>query len=160
MTPYVHQCRNISHPFPIFAWLIIIAQGMNPFNKNSWSHMAISIGDKFFDVTSKGCKEYTQSEFLKNYRLVESHQIKADITTVEFYEFFDKFRGKKYDNLQIVGLLLKSIGVISFNTIGCDFKRLICSELIIACLSHFHSFKFKDSDNFGLINTWNKVKEY
>tara|TARA_R110002012_G_scaffold254101_1_gene433166 strand:- start:605 stop:1087 length:483 start_codon:yes stop_codon:yes gene_type:complete len=160
MTPYVHQCRNIHVKIPIFAWLIMIFQGMNPFNKNAWAHMSISIGDKFFDVTSAGCKEYTRDEFLKKYRLIESHQIKADITTVEFYEFFDKFRGKEYDKLQIVGLLLKSLGFISFNFIGNDFKKLICNELIIAYLAHFHSFKFKDSDNFGLIDTWNKVKEY
>lgn len=122
--------------------------------------MAMSIDGKYFDVTGAGCKEYTESEFLKRYELVNSHQIKADITIVEFYEFFDKFRGKEYDKLQIVGLLLKSLGLISFNRIGSDFRKLICNELIIAYLAHFHSFKFKDSDNFGLINTWNKVKEY
>lgn len=155
-----HKCRNISHPFPIFAWLIIIFQGMVPWRKDAPSHMSISYGDNFFDVTGKGCKEHSRTEFLKNYRIIESHEFDLDITTVEFYEFFDKFRGKEYDRLQIVGLLLKALNIISFNKIGYNMRKLICNELIVAYLAEFHGFKFKDSDNFDLINTWCKVKGY
>lgn len=156
----IHKCRNIKSKFPIFAWLIMIFQGMNPFNRDSWSHMSISINDKFFDVTGDGCLEHASKSFFKKYRIVESHEISKEITDVDFYDFFNEFRGRRYDKLQIVGLLLKSLGFISFNKIGRDFKRLICNELIIAYLAHFHNFKFKDSDNFDLISTWNKVKEY
>tara|TARA_R110002012_G_scaffold303533_1_gene505342 strand:+ start:1127 stop:1609 length:483 start_codon:yes stop_codon:yes gene_type:complete len=160
MTPYVHKCRNIKSKLPILAWLIMIFQGMNPFRKDSWSHMAISIDGKYFDVTGAGCKEHTEADFLKKYKLIESHQIKADLTMTQFYDFFDQFRGREYDKLQIIGLLLKGLNVISFNFIGSDFKKLICNELIIAYLAHFHKFEFKDSDNFDLISTWHKVKEY
>ena len=160
MIVQIYKCRNKSHPFPLFAWLIMIFQGMKPWDKAAWSHMSMSVGSKFFDITGKGCKEHYPEDFLETYTIIESHRLEYEPTKEDFYEFFDSMRAKKYDKLQIFGLLLKGLNIISFNTIGHNMDKLVCNELIIAYLFHFNSFKFKDSDNFGLINTWNKVKEY
>ena len=157
----VHKCRNIIHPFPIFAWLIIIVQGMNPFKKDSWSHMALEFDGKFFDVTSEGCKESTKIKFLKSYRIVESHtMMDLELTNVDFYSFFNIYRGRHYDDLQIAGLLLKGLGLISFNTLGHDLKQMICNELPLAFVKHYYKFTYRDSDNYNLLNTWELVKRY
>jgi hypothetical protein len=143
----------------------MILQGMLPWKKKSWSHMAISYtypdGSRtFFDVTGKGCKRHSEENFLKSYRLIDTHTLRQSRTFFAFNDWFKLLEGRDYDNLQIAGLLLKGLNLISFNMIGNNYKKLICSELIINYLAFFHKIKVKDSDNFDLIMTWNKVKEY
>lgn len=160
MKAQVHICRNIDHPLPVVAWLIMIFQGMNPFKESSYSHMAISHDGKFYDASGSGCKSSTEENFLKKYKIVDTHTLEKEVSQTDFYEWFKIYEGRKYDRLQIFGLLLKFIGLISFNTIGHNFKKIICNELIVTYLAHFYNFQYKDSDNFDLINTWNKVREF
>lgn len=155
-----HQCRVINHPFPLLAWLIMIFQKMKPWENDSYAHMAISYSDTFYDVSGKGYRVHSKGEFLKKYKIVKSHEFNLEISEEDFNQFSLSHKGKKYDQLQILGIALKMLGIISFNTLGRDFKRLICNELIISYLHEFHGLEFKDSDNFDLIDTWNKVKEY
>ena len=122
--------------------------------------MAMSINGKFYDVTGSGAKIHSSDQFLKRYKLIRVHEIKNENNPVEFNSWFMRFKHVEYDHMQIVGLLLKGLGFFTFNKLGYDFKKLICNELIIAYLAEFEGLKFKDSDNFDLINTWCKVKEY
>lgn len=161
----VHKCRNILHPVPVLAWTIMLCQGMLPWKKESWSHMAMSIlfpsGERhFFDVSGEGCIRHTEASFLKKYRIVETHSLKQSRTFREFHEWFRLMEGRKYDKRQIVGLLLKVLGLFSFNKFGSNYRKLICSELVLNYLQFFYKFKVKDSDNFDLIMTWDKAKEY
>jgi hypothetical protein len=133
---------------------------MNPFCKDSWSHLSISIDGKFFDATGKGVREHTTESFLKQYRIVETHETDIEMTMEEFYRFFNKYRGREYDSLQILGLALKMLDIIKFNKYGSDFDKMICNELFIALLVFKFDFKFKDSDDYGLIDTWELAKEY
>ena len=160
-----HKCRNISHPFPVLAWAIMVFQGMAPWKENSFSHTAISITmenseQRFFDVTGKGCKEHSAEKFLKNYRLIDTHEFKDCLTPAQFYEWFDKYRGRKYDGLQIFGLALKGLDLLNFSKIGHNLRKMICSELILAYLKDFHGFKYRDSDDFDLNMTWAVAKGY
>lgn len=165
MTVQVHKCKNIIHPFPILAWAIMLFQGMNPFNKKSWAHMAMSFtfpdGTRnYYDVTSKGCKMYTEELFTKMYKIQGTHTLKQHRNFVEFHDWFKLMEGREYDTKQLIGLLLKSLNLVSFNTIGHNYKKLICSELILNYLQFFYKIQVKDSDNFDLMSTWNKVKEF
>lgn len=156
-----HQCRNVNHPFPLVSWLIMMFQGMKPWDKKSHSHMAISCGDLFLDMTGKnGCRLLPSKKFKETYIPVGTHELKEGITKEEFMAFFIENKNKEYDHWQITGLLLKMLGLITFNKWGDDLKKLVCNELLIAYLVKFHDLKFKDSDNFDLITTWNKAKEY
>lgn len=156
-----HQCRNVEHPFPVVAWSIMILQGMKPWDKDSYSHMAISADDLFLDMTSKnGCQLNPKEKFNKTYKVVGTHELSKEITKEEFLEFFLEHKNKEYDRWQITGLALKMLGIISFNKWGDDLRKLVCNELLIAFLAKFNNFKFQDSDNFDLITTWNKAKEY
>ena len=156
----VNKCKNISHKFPILAWAIMVFQRMNPFSKKSWSHMAIHYNGRYFDVTGDGCKEYTEVEFKKNYKIIETHYLSGNLSVESFYEWFDIFRHREYDYLQLTGLTLKVLGFLSFNFIGHDSRKMICSELILNHLKCFYSFEFIDSDNFDLLMTWEAAKKY
>lgn len=161
----IHLARNISHPFPIFAWGIIFASGKFPWDKSAPSHMAISYQEEggpeeFFDMTGKGAKKSTEKKFNENYKITETHELNLEVPYIQFLSWFDRYANTKYDGLQIFGLLLKALHIVSFNKLGKDLKRLICTELVISFLEVFAGFKYKDSDNFDLINTWDKVKEY
>ena len=162
----VHKCRNIVHPFPVIAWLIMLFQGMLPWRKSSYSHMAISItmensNQRFFECRLKeGCREQTAEQFLKNYRLVESHQLAEQRTYVEFMNWFRELEGRNYDKLQLWGLAAKTLKLLKFNKIGHNLEKLTCNELLIAYFSHFYELGYCDSDDFDLNMTWKIAKGY
>jgi hypothetical protein len=64
---------------------------------------------------------------------------------------------KEYDRLQVLGLALKCLGFISFNAIGNNYKKLICSELILSFLETFMGKHVGDPDNWDLHMTWELV---
>ena len=120
-----HKCRNIAHPFPIVAWLIMIFQGMLPWKKESYSHMAISYGPYFFDVTGdKGCRLHNQKEYLATYKIVETHVGTKEITEDVFFKFYSKgFNKKRVCFCLIVNSLSKSRSPIMLNETGLSYRK-------------------------------------
>lgn len=134
----------------LFSGLIKLLQG------TKYSHMVICYRDKFgeFVVDASGLTVRTQEmkKFLAYNSVVKSRYV-GPVNKKEFKEFYLAQLGKKYDFKSLFGLALKSLGLISFNTIGSNYKKLICSELVIMFLERFFNAKVKDSDNFGLKET-------
>lgn len=155
-----HKCRNKKHPFPLFAWLIMIFQGMLPWSKKAYSHMAIELNGVFIDCRFTGCHKSTDKEFKDIYKIVDTIKLNLLIDKADYFRFFKKYEHVKYDFLQIFGLLLKFVKLLKVNTIGKDAKKIICSELIILFLSNYKDFKYEDSDNFGLNDTWCILEGY
>lgn len=159
----VAKCNNIQHPFPIFAWLIKLFQRMLPWQKDSWSHMAMKFEDKdgnvfFVDANSKGTMKRNPDNFYEQYSILESHQLEKEVSFVEFSEWYKKLDGKSYDWKQILGMLLKCVLFLKFNKIGHNYNKLICCELIINYFEHFNDLEVMDPDNFDLLMTWNIAK--
>lgn len=157
----VHKCRPIMK-LPIFAWIIMIFQGMKPWKEDSWSHMAISYlsitGDwKFADSTSKGVRSFPRNRFLMRYIILDTKILDIKVRPEEFLRWFEEHEGKEYDSLQIVGLALKVLGFVSNNTIGNNWKKLICSELVLSMLSRFRGIKVVDPDSYDLLSVWELV---
>jgi len=145
--------------FPVFSWLIILFQGMNPFKRGSYSHMAIGYisetgEEKIADVTSLGCRDRTKENFKKDYDLIEVKTREYEIERKDFLRWYEENEGKEYDNIQIAGLASKMISIVSFNKLGNNFKKLICSELILSFKVRFDSLEVEDSDNWDLNMTW------
>lgn len=156
----VHKCKNISHPFPIVAWLIMIFQGMKPWSKKSYSHMALEFGDYFYNVRFSGYEKMHRSEFRKVYKLVETHIFDGDCDVYSFDSWIKDFVDHKYDFVQILGLLAKTLGFITFNKLGADFRKMICSELPLAFVEKFYGYHIVDSDNYDLNSTWKVLIKY
>lgn len=155
-----HKCRNISHPFPIFAWAIMIFQGMLPWKKSSWSHMSLSQENNVFDARFTGTQRSQMNNFLETYKLLETIELEFDITLVEVEEWFKKHEGKKYDYLQLFGLLSKYFGFVKVNKVGKNLDSLICSELLIDFLIEFKGLEVDDTDDYDLLNTWEILSDY
>lgn len=159
------KCNNIQHPFPVFAWAIMFLQGMFPWKKNAWSHMAIKVtdnkGDTFFaDANSKGCMLREEKLFYKQYSVLEEHKLKDSPKLETFMEWYWKLNGNEYDWKQICGLLFKILGFKKFNHSGNNYEKLICCELIINYLSVMNNLEVVDSDNYDLVTTWKIAKGY
>lgn len=156
------KLRPKNHPFPLFAWLIMIFQGMNPFSKRAYSHMAIGFESetgfcKIADVPFTGFREMREDRFFEKYHIVDIKTREFDIPRVQFLHWLEPHEGKKYDFLQIFGLSLKLLNLKKVNYTGSDFKSLVCNELIISFLVRFDKLKVKDSDNWDLNMTWDAI---
>lgn len=140
-------------------------QKMKPWDNDSWSHMAIMAvndsGEKIYvDANSKGTMLRDETQFKKEYSVLESHQLKKEITESEFLYWFSFLNGNKYDWKQIFGLFFKLIGLKKFNYSGRGYEKLICCELVINYLAHFEDVYVKDSDNYDLLDTWKMAKNH
>lgn len=160
----VEACRP-KMKFPLFAWAIMLFQKMLPWKKDSFSHMAISYyynGQRLvIDSTAGGVKTSYYSDFCRKYKIVKTRELEFldEVPTSHFREWAATHLGKGYDYLQLWGLAAKFLGFISFNTIGKDHHRLICNELCLLLLMRFYRVEVKDTDNWGLVKTWEKVVE-
>lgn len=157
-----YKCRPRFLTFPIFAWLIMAFQNKMPWNKKAWSHMALGYESetgtmKVADVTSKTCRDRIKSHFIDDYTIIETKTRSYDISRKEFLSWYEKHEGKNYDNAQIFGLASKILNIVSFNKRGSGFKRMICSELILSFLVEFDNLSVKDSDNWDLNMTWDRI---
>ena len=144
------------HPFPIIAWLIMIFQGEKPWDKNATSHRALGywVGETFWIVDSTGGKGFHDQlfhpVFNRKYWIVDQMDFEMDIDPNDFVEWVEENEGKKYDRLHVFGLALKLLGLVSFNTLGRNFKRLTCNEVMVHFMVHFGKLKVKDPDNWDL----------
>lgn len=144
------------HPFPIIAWLIMVFQGEKPWEKSSTSHRALKywIGETEWVVDSTGAKgvkdQVLDPTFTDKYFIVDEMEFELDIDPGEFCDWIDSIIGRKYDRLGIFGLALKILGFVSFNTIGHNYRRLSCNEVMVHFMEKFRDLKVVDSDNWDL----------
>lgn len=162
MTISFFTLKPKDHPFPLFSWLIMIFQRMNPFSDKAYSHMAIGFesetgSSKIADVPFFGFREMREDRFFKKYHIVEVRKREFNITRKEFLLWLEAHEGKKYDFMQIIGLSLKMLRLRKRNYTGDDLRSLICNELIISFLMRFDKLKVRDSDNWDLNMTWERV---
>lgn len=156
----VHKARNIDWWFPILGWTIMLCQGMWPWKKSSFSHMALEYDGYIYDVTFGGYAKSPKAEWLTRYKIVESHQFQDPVSEEKFVSWMQQFNGMEYDFLQIYGLFTKALRKVSVNTIGEDFMKMICSELALHYIMTFYDHKLLDSDAYDLHDTWSLVKRY
>lgn len=159
---YYYKCRPKNHPFPVVAWLIMIFQGMAPWKKSSTSHRALGVLKRRNEIeviesTGKhGVHVDSLDEFKKKYEIVEEIGFRYPLGYNDFHKWERSVVGLEYDYLQVFGLLLKRMfGFITFNSMGKNFKALICNEVILNFMIHFKIMKdqVKDSDNWDLLMT-------
>ncbi len=162
MTIIFYKLRPTYHPFPLFAWLIMLFQGMLPWKKNAFSHMAMCFTDRdgessVIDVPFSGVRVTKSVDFHKLYSTVDLKARSFTFAYEDFYKWVDKHKDKEYDHLQIYGLALKMLGLNPFNKKGHDFDKLVCNEIIVSFLVEFAGLKIKDSDNWDLHMTWDAI---
>ena len=112
------------------------------------------------DVPYTSGRLTTQKDMLSRYRVTD--EITVDMPQVdpeEFVKWAKPIEGVKYDVLQIVGLMIKALTPIRFNSLGFGVCKMICCELIVSFLQNFDTLEVKDTDNWDLNMTWNLVKE-
>lgn len=159
-----YKARPTYHPFPIVAWMIMIFQGENPFNKRSTSHRALGYQimetDWVVDSTGgHGVLDQTFHEFELKYKVIEKITFTLDIDTGDFCQWVAAQKGKKYDRLQILGLIFKILGFITFNKMGKNYKKLTCNELVLNFVATYLKIPVGDPDNWDMLMTDNLITE-
>ena len=148
--------------FPLFAWIIMFSQGMNPFKKTAWSHNAIlfeGVDGRFMviDSTSKGVRILSDENFFSHYKIVGSVSLIAPLNNLHLLIWLQNIIGRDYDGGQIFGLALKILGIISFNKFGSNYKKMTCNEVVLNYLQVLNGFEIGDPDNYCLLETWRLV---
>jgi len=155
------KCRP-TLKFPILAWLIMIFQGQNPFNKKSSSHRAVQFGpNSIIDCTGgKGVKVNTECNFLDKYTIVDTIDFNLDSTQSDLWHWVETIENKPYDYLDIFGdLLRRMFNFFSFKKIGKNWDRLTCNEVALSFAKRFYNVCIGDPDVWDLILTDKLMKE-
>jgi len=95
--------------------------------------------------------------FKKTYKIVETKRLNIPQDYDQFLMWFEEHEGKSYDKKQIVGLLLKALGLITFNKYGHNLNKLTCNELVLDLILWAFKRSVKDTDNYDLLMTWDEV---
>ena len=149
------KARPKSHPFPIVAWLIMMFQGEFPWNKNATSHRALGYwleeSEWVLDSTgAEGVKDQLRVAFEKKYKIIEETVFELTLDPNEFINWMTEHLGKKYDRLQIIGLITKILNFVEFNKLGHDDDKIVCNEIVVLFFMEFLGLKVIDSDNWDL----------
>jgi len=141
--------------FPILAWLIMLFQGMKPWEASANSHRGLGFevdGDMFvIDSTGKEGVEVTRRDiFERKYKIVEEWKFEKNITFINFDCWVSSIDSLFYDRWQLLGLFLKLIGLISFNYFGSNFRKLTCNEVFLYFTEEFYGENIGDPDNWDL----------
>jgi len=144
---------------PILAWAIMLFQGMVPWKRDSFSHMAISYmsltGDwKYADSTQKGVRDMVEKHFTRHYIIIDTILLDIKVRPEEFLKWFEEHEGKEYDQWQLLNLAIRSLGFVSFNRFGANWKKMVCNELVLSLLVRFKGLYVLDPDVFDLNMTW------
>lgn len=160
----VLKCRP-KMKYPILAWLIMLFQGMKPWDRKSWSHMAIKyLGSYSFqrvsDASGKTLRSRDIDKFLKEYEIVGAYTVEVNVKAGHFESWVQGMEGIKYDYQQLFGIALRILGFLSVNTMGKDYKRMTCNEFIMKMYDRFGRLGevIGDPDNYDLLKTEEFVK--
>lgn len=148
--------------FPILAWLIMIFQSMKPWSDKAYSHMAISFLSQtgnwlYADSTSKGVRVSNTENFKAKYKIIETIRVKVP-EGIAFGRWLEQHLGKSYDNWQIVGLAIRLFGFMSLNTLGANWAKMTCNELVLSLIWRFKGIDVVDPDLYDLKMTWKVVE--
>lgn len=148
----IYQCMsNHKFPFNIIALIIRFIQRTN------YSHYTMSVFnngvEEFYDSTFFGVRHMSREQFLKNYTIIRGYKVGREISKENFKSFALKLLGRGYGFMQIIGLLMIALKIISKNPFGGGAKRIICNELIILFYNKFYFTGIKDTDSYDLNDT-------
>jgi len=134
------------------------------FQKTDYSHYAMSYVSEsgnimFCDSTSTGVRTSESAKFLKKNEIKRIYKSSIEIERYEFLFWIEKHLGKGYGFSQIIGLLLKVLGIVKNNPFGKGSKRIICNEIIILFINMFYEANIKDTDSLDLNDTERLIKE-
>lgn len=162
MEIYALKVRPRSHPFPILAWTIMSLQKMPPWKTYAYSHQAIMFkrNNKFYviDSTSKGVRVQSDIKFFEFYKMVDCKKLK-NISEEDFENWKYSIIGREYDKSQLLGFIPAILFNKGDNKKGKNFKKMICSEVILHFLKTFENIYIHDSDDFDLKMTWELIPQ-
>lgn len=150
----IHQCSPIYTKFPVLSWLIKF------FQKTDYSHYAVQCKNYVLDATGKDVLPQSTHYFGTRYRVVKTFQIEVDADFEGFVNWSLVHIRKKYGFMQLVGLLLITIGLAKNNPWGSDSKTLVCNELVLYLMAEFKGFRPTDTDNYDLVQTEKVIRKY
>lgn len=145
--------------FPFVAWLIMLAQGMKPWDKNANSHRALQysiMGETQWvldSTSSNGVKENWLTAFKVHYKIIDQIEFDIKVDRSDFIKWLTRQVGKKYDFLDVFGDLMRVLNIVSFNKIGRNYKRLTCNEVFISFCQEVLNIDLGDPDQYDLLST-------
>ena len=146
--------RPTYHPFPLFAWAIMLFQGEIPWFRKSSSHCVIRYEDNGVTfcthITGAGVHWETNEKFLKSYEVTKVYKVDGEYPLVSVRQWINQRLNVEYDRKQITGFVIQFLGLTKDNMFGSDLKKYVCSEFCADFMSTFKGWELGDSDNWDL----------
>jgi hypothetical protein len=152
---------NTTNKFP----MNILALAIKKLQKTDYSHIALKITfdnsrEVFYDCNIKGTMERSAEDFSKQYKITREYELDEsyNFDTERFIKFWNIYKDVDYNLAQLVGVLLKCIGLTRYVLFGRDDKAMICTEPVILLLDYYGLVKAGDSDEYDLNSLIEVVK--
>lgn len=157
-----YKCRP-KIKFPFVAWMIMLVEGMMPWKKDSYSHLAMGFHistKRSLDATGKGVRNRSMSNFLKQYEIIEAREMDVLITPSSFINWIESVEEISYDHAGIFELLIEKLFRTKDLNIGHGYKMMSCQEIPLLFLDTFAGANIKNPDDYGLLSSWDVVSSY
>lgn len=143
----------------------VIAKLIMRFQKADYSHMSIHFRKPdgvwiVADVTgSDGFRCNNLGKWSEKHQIVESRLLRTTPSSSYFMTWMVKHLGVEYDQGQVFGLLLRALGLFTNNTMGHNYKKMTCNELVLSYAEEFLGAEIGDSDEYDLNMTWDIIEK-
>jgi hypothetical protein len=150
---------NKTKKFPIYSWLIRLAQGWSDFS-HVYTEIEIKEGAAIFQASGISVNQESKKKFLTHAEIVVDFEFEISEESFEKLKqfFFDRL-GLPYSIKQVFGMLLFHLGIKTKIFMDRDLAY-VCSELVAESMEKFVGFKFsKPLDLIEPIDIYNKIIE-
>jgi hypothetical protein len=150
---------NSSNKFPIYSWLIRLAQGWSDYS-HVYTEVQVPEGPTIFQASGLSVNEESKVQFLTHAEIVIDFEFEiSDEGFMKIKQFFFERLGRPYSIKQVFGLFLFHIGIKTKMFKDNDLAY-VCSELIAESMEKFMGFKFeKQLDFIEPIDIYKKIIE-
>jgi len=139
--------------------LLVFSKAIKMFQDLPYSHYALVFEDEYgqmktIDASARTVHQESLDNFKKKYNIIRVYELSELTKTYkEFREWLHPIEGQNYGFMQVVGLLLLSLGLTRRNIFSNGTDKFICNEFILRFLyfqDEIPEFKF---DNWDLVRT-------
>ncbi len=138
--------------------LLLFSGAIKLVQKLPFSHYALIFVDEYgqtksMDASGRTLHQESLKNFQKKYNIIRLYEVPADKPLSSFRKWSNHLEGQKYGNLQIVGLLLLIMGLVTRNPFSNGEDKLICNEFILRFLCFQGLIEDSRFDSWDLVKT-------
>ena len=152
MKTYIAECDPKGN-------LLVFSRAIKLVQKLPFSHYALILVDEYglvktIDASGRTLHQESLDNFKEKYNIIRLYEVpETEKTFKEFREWLHPIEGSKYGYLQVIGLFLLSIGLMTRNPFSNGIDNIICNEFILRFLCFQGLIPESKFDSWDLVRT-------